>query len=53
MKAPLGDHISEWSKENNVLSKRDCCYGASNNGYEGGYYEVNGIGAFGSEVYLA
>ncbi|KAL8794953.1 MAG: hypothetical protein Q9195_002535 [Heterodermia aff. obscurata] len=43
MKAPLAKH----------LAKRDSCYGGDHNDYEGGYYRVDGIGAFGSEVYAA
>jgi hypothetical protein len=28
----------------------DRCYGSKNNDYEGGYYSVDGVGVFGSEV---
>lgn len=36
-----------------LFGKRDNCYGTKHNDYEGGYYEFNDIGAFGSEVYAA
>lgn len=50
MKAPLGSHAVK--RDGHIqLSKRDNCYGKTHNDYEGGYYQVNGIGAFGSEVY--
>jgi hypothetical protein len=49
MKGPLGSHADGQGK----LRKRDNCYGEDNHDYEGGYYRVNGIGAFGSEVYKA
>ena len=50
MKGPLGSHAVK--RDGHVrLGKRDNCYGSKNNDYEGGYYEVDGIGAFGSEVY--
>ena len=52
MQAPLGGHTSKRS-EVSLLQKRDSCYGKDNNDYEGGYYKVNGIGSFGSEVYAA
>ncbi|KAI1868477.1 uncharacterized protein JN550_006393 [Neoarthrinium moseri] len=56
MKAPLGNHISkrgEDGEEYVYLGKRDNCYGKKHKDYEGGYYKVDGIGAFGSEVYAA
>lgn len=31
----------------------DVCYGKKNDDYEGGYWKVDGVGAFGSEVYKA
>ncbi|KAI2633333.1 hypothetical protein GGS21DRAFT_129008 [Xylaria nigripes] len=55
MLAPLGDHVSHKrdGKEYVQLGKRDNCYGTKNHDYEGGYYKVDSIGAFGSEVYAA
>ena len=52
-KAPLGNYISKRSGEDHTLSKRDYYYSGSYNDYEGGYYQLNRIGAFRSEVYLA
>ena len=49
MQAPLGDHALTPSSEK--LAKRDNCYGSGHNDYEGGYYKIDGIGAFGSEMY--
>jgi hypothetical protein len=54
MKAPLGDHAVKRDANSTAyirLGKRDNCWGTKNNDYEGGYYKVDGIGAFGSEVY--
>ncbi|CAJ2506457.1 Uu.00g005870.m01.CDS01 [Anthostomella pinea] len=52
MKGPLGSHITKRDGKDYVLfEKRDNCYGTKHNDYEGGYYKVDGIGAFGSEVY--
>lgn len=51
MKAPLGDHVHKRDGHVQLLGKRDDCWGHKHNDYEGGYYEVNNIGAFGSEVY--
>ncbi|KAL9044321.1 MAG: hypothetical protein Q9214_002534 [Letrouitia sp. 1 TL-2023] len=52
MKAPLGSHAVK--RDGYVrLIKRDNCWGSDHNDYEGGYYEVSDIGAFGSEVYGA
>ena len=51
MQAPLGDHSD--APKHDELRKRDNCYGKNNNDYEGGYYEIDGIGAFGSEMYAA
>lgn len=52
MKGPLGSHADK--RDGHVpLGKRDNCYGTKHNDYEGGYYQVDGIGAFGSEVYSA
>lgn len=52
MKAPLGNHVSR--RDGLVtLAKRDNCYGSKHSDYEGGYYKIDGIGAFGSEVYAA
>ncbi|KAL8950647.1 MAG: hypothetical protein Q9222_003331 [Ikaeria aurantiellina] len=53
MKGPLGNNAVKSKRRDNLLSKRDYCYGSDHKDYEGGYYEVNGIGAFGSEVYAA
>ena len=53
MKAPLGNHLPKRDGEGNVLSKRDDCWGSKHNDYEGGYYKIDAIGAFGSEVYAA
>ncbi|KAI1179825.1 hypothetical protein F4777DRAFT_401181 [Nemania sp. FL0916] len=56
MKAPLGDHAPKMKrdgKEYFQLTKRDNCYGKDHNDYEGGYYKIDSIGAFGSEVYAA
>ncbi|KAI0405235.1 hypothetical protein F4802DRAFT_189283 [Xylaria palmicola] len=55
MKAPLGDHATKKreGREYVQLSRRDNCYGKKHNDYEGGYYKIDGIGAFGSEVYAA
>ena len=52
MQAPLGDHAAKPS-DGSKLIRRDNCYGSSNNDYEGGYYKIDGVGAFGSEVYAA
>ena len=50
MEAPLGDHVSK--RDSLVtLTKRDNCWGEKHNDYKGGYYKIDGIGAFGSEVY--
>ena len=38
MEAPVAEHI-------------DNCWGKEHDDYEGGYYVVDGIGAFGREVY--
>ncbi|KAI1366809.1 hypothetical protein F5Y08DRAFT_350703 [Xylaria arbuscula] len=48
MLAPLGDHVS---KRDGVIGRRDNCYGTKHNDYEGGYYKIDNVGAFGSEVY--
>ena len=48
MKGPLGDHAPTKRDE---LVKRDNCWGHKHNDYEGGYYKIDGLGAFGSEVY--
>ncbi|KAK7959367.1 uncharacterized protein PG986_004221 [Apiospora aurea] len=56
MKAPLGSHAVKRGgdgQEHVYLGKRDDCYGKKHNDYEGGYWKVDGIGAFGSEVYAA
>ncbi|KAI1501828.1 hypothetical protein F5X99DRAFT_428071 [Biscogniauxia marginata] len=55
MKAPLGSHATKKRDGENYvwLGKRDNCYGSKHNDYEGGYYKIDGIGAFGSEVYAA
>ncbi|KAI1414300.1 hypothetical protein F5Y13DRAFT_188400 [Hypoxylon sp. FL1857] len=54
MKAPLGNHATKRDGEDYVwLGKRDYCYGTKHNDYEGGYYEISKIGAFGSEVYAS
>ena len=53
MLAPLGSHAVKRDGHVQLLGKRDNCYGKKHNDYEGGYYEVNDIGAFGSEVYAA
>ncbi|KAI1178005.1 hypothetical protein F4777DRAFT_540179 [Nemania sp. FL0916] len=50
MLAPLGNHLS---KRDGDLSKRDNCYGSDHHDYEGGYYKIDNVGAFGSEVYAA
>ena len=47
MLGPLGDHAPAG------LVKRDNCWGHKHNDYEGGYYKIDGLGAFGSEVYAA
>ena len=47
-KGPLGDHAPTGHDE---LVKRDNCWGHKHNDYEGGYYKIEGLGAFGSEVY--
>ena len=39
---PPGSRIAKWGNP---------CWGSTNNDYEGGYYQVNNIGAFGSEIY--
>ncbi|GFF52467.1 hypothetical protein IFM61606_06423 [Aspergillus udagawae] len=49
MIAPLGNH----AKRDVSLGKRDNCWGSKHNDYEGGYYKVDKIGAFGSEVYAS
>ncbi|KAK8029565.1 hypothetical protein PG993_010856 [Apiospora rasikravindrae] len=56
MKAPLGDHAAERGEDREeyvYLGKRDECYGKKHGDYEGGYWKVDVIGAFGSEVYVA
>ncbi|KAL8949582.1 MAG: hypothetical protein Q9222_004318 [Ikaeria aurantiellina] len=55
MQAPLGDHKEEPEKPRDELRKRrtDNCWGPKNDDYMGGYYYLNGIGSFGSEVYKA
>ncbi|XXH02556.1 hypothetical protein Hte_008933 [Hypoxylon texense] len=55
MKAPLGNNIKRTinGEEHVQLGKRDNCYGKKHKDYEGGYYKIDGIGAFGSEVYAA
>ncbi|KAI0379831.1 hypothetical protein F5Y04DRAFT_282307 [Hypomontagnella monticulosa] len=54
MKAPLGSHaVKRDGVEYVQLGKRDDCYGKKHHDYEGGYWKVDGIGAFGSEVYSA
>ncbi|KAL8709976.1 MAG: hypothetical protein Q9220_005427 [cf. Caloplaca sp. 1 TL-2023] len=55
MKGPLGNNAVKSKRGDDVLllSKRDYCYGSDHKDYEGGYYEVTTIGAFGSEVYAA
>ena len=55
MKAPLGSNAvkREDGEEHVYLGKRDECYGKKHKDYEGGYWKVDGIGAFGSEVYAA
>ncbi|OTA94371.1 hypothetical protein M434DRAFT_29992 [Hypoxylon sp. CO27-5] len=54
MKAPLGSHATKRDGKDYVwLGKRDNCYGTKHNDYEGGYYKIDTIGAFGSEVYAA
>ncbi|KAI0834149.1 hypothetical protein F5Y06DRAFT_300859 [Hypoxylon sp. FL0890] len=54
MMAPLGSHAPKRDGEDYVwLGKRDNCYGKKHNDYEGGYYKIDTIGAFGSEVYAA
>ncbi|RHZ44267.1 uncharacterized protein CDV56_101028 [Aspergillus thermomutatus] len=49
MIAPLGNH----AKCDVSLGKRDNCWGSKHNDYEGSYYKVGKIGAFGSEVYAS
>ena len=44
MKAPINAYLS------NKPGNSNPCYGARNMDYEGGYYKINDIGAFGSEV---
>lgn len=54
MKAPLGNRaVKRDGVEYVRLGKRDECWGHKNNDYEGGYWKVDGVGAFGSEVYAA
>ena len=47
MKGPLGNHATKRDE----LVKRSNCWGSKHNDYEGGYYKIDGLGAFGSEVY--
>ncbi|KAH8664649.1 hypothetical protein BX600DRAFT_512657 [Xylariales sp. PMI_506] len=49
MLAPLNAYLDQ----NNQNGWGDKCYGSVNHDYEGGYESVDGIGAFGSEVYKA
>ena len=49
MVAPLGSHAKRGL--DNPLAKRDNCWGSNHNDYEGGYYKVDSIGSFGSEMY--
>ncbi|KAI9712985.1 MAG: hypothetical protein M1812_006733 [Candelaria pacifica] len=52
MIGPLGSHAKRDVDDlEGQVVKRDNCYGKNHNDYEGGYYSVDGIGAFGSEVY--
>ncbi|KAI1135239.1 hypothetical protein F5Y05DRAFT_396045 [Hypoxylon sp. FL0543] len=54
MKAPLLKYLSKRTEDGEEyvqLGKRDYCYGKGHNDYEGGYYHVKNIGAFGTEVY--
>ena len=52
MKGPLGNNVSKRELDSrSPLEKRDNCYGKDHRDYEGGYYKIDGIGAFGSEVY--
>ncbi|KAI2626992.1 hypothetical protein GGS26DRAFT_592612 [Hypomontagnella submonticulosa] len=55
MKAPLGSHAvkRDDGEEYIRLGKRDDCWGKKHNDYEGGYWKVSDVGAFGSEVYAA
>ncbi|XXH00591.1 hypothetical protein Hte_006939 [Hypoxylon texense] len=56
MKAPLGSHAVKRGADGVEyvdLGRRDECYGKKHGDYEGGYWKVDGIGAFGSEVYAA
>ncbi|KAF2435072.1 hypothetical protein EJ08DRAFT_656711 [Tothia fuscella] len=39
--------------KNNKKEQGNKCFGAINSDYEGGYYYVDGVGAFGSEVHRA
>lgn len=57
MQAPLGDHqVSPFKRdiggvEYIQIQKRENCYGKKHHDYEGGYYKIDDIGAFGSELY--
>ena len=46
MLAPLKAYL----KKGHRGGKGDKCYGPQNDDYEGGYYFIDGVGAFGSEV---
>ena len=46
MLAPLVAYLNKGHKN----GKGDVCYGSKNKDYEGSYYFVDGVGAFGSEV---
>ncbi|PGG99434.1 hypothetical protein AJ80_09358 [Polytolypa hystricis UAMH7299] len=52
MKAPLGKNAHAKRGDSTLinLAKRDDCYGTKNHDYEGGWYEVNKVGAFGSVI---
>jgi hypothetical protein len=58
MQAPLGTHSKSPAKRSVIdgveyfqIDKRDNCWGHKHDDYEGGYYKIDTIGAFGSEVY--
>ncbi|KAI0968549.1 hypothetical protein F4678DRAFT_481785 [Xylaria arbuscula] len=54
MIAPLKGHLTKRENSDELVKLRarnDGCWGSKNDDYQGGYYSVNGIGAFGSEVY--
>ncbi|KAH9900214.1 hypothetical protein F4778DRAFT_792117 [Xylariomycetidae sp. FL2044] len=63
MQAPLGSHAATPAARRTrraadgteyvELVKRDSCYGDKHDDYKGGYYKIDDIGAFGSEVYAA